>query len=56
MHPDKAARAIRKGLEANKPRIAFPLPMYALVRLMAALPSSLVEKILSDMPRKASFN
>ena len=53
---DKAARVIRTGLENNKARIAFPWPMYALVRLMAVLPRSFVEQLLADMPRKPSFN
>lgn len=38
MDAPRAARIIRRGLMANKARIAFPWPMAALVWLIAALP------------------
>jgi len=53
---DAAARFIRRGLAANRARVAFPLPMYALVRLMAALPRILVDPFMANMPRKPSFD
>jgi hypothetical protein len=37
-----------RGLAANRPRIAFPLPMLALVRLMDLLPEALVQRILGS--------
>ena len=52
MSPEKAARIIRTGLENNKPRIAFPWPMYALVRLVAALPQDFVNRRMWKLPKK----
>ncbi len=53
MPAGRAAEIIRRGLARNKARIAFPWPMYALVRLVAALPSALIEPLLARLPRKA---
>ncbi len=47
-----AAKFIRRGLEANKARIAFPWPMYLLSRLVAALPLSIGDFVLSKAPKK----
>lgn len=52
MPADRAASIIIRGLAANRARIAFPWPIYALVRLLAALPASLVDPILRRAPRK----
>jgi short-subunit dehydrogenase len=52
MPADRAARIIIRGLERNRARIAFPWRMYAGVRLLAALPASLVDPILRRAPRK----
>lgn len=52
MHADKAARIIRKGLERNRGRIAFPLGLYWPTRLFAALPSGLSDMIARRMPAK----
>ncbi|HBM90875.1 MAG TPA: short-chain dehydrogenase [Rhodospirillaceae bacterium] len=52
MKPEKAAKIIRQGLEKNRPRIAFPWPMAALVWLLAALPIRLTEFLLRRLPRK----
>ncbi|MBI4970194.1 MAG: SDR family NAD(P)-dependent oxidoreductase [Rhodospirillales bacterium] len=41
MTAERAAVIIRKGLEGGRGRIAFPLPMLALVWLLAALPDRL---------------
>jgi short-subunit dehydrogenase len=49
---EAAARHIRQGLERNKARIAFPWQMYALTRLVAALPLCLGDFILSKAPKK----
>lgn len=52
MESDKAARIIRRGLIRNKARIAFPWPMYALVRMIAALPPGLIDPLLRTLPEK----
>ena len=52
MDTDKAARIIRRGLARNKARIAFPWRMYALVRLIAALPPGLIDPLLRKLPVK----
>jgi short-subunit dehydrogenase len=52
MPAERAARIIIRGLERNRARIAFPWRMYAGVRLLAALPASLVDPILRLAPRK----
>lgn len=54
MSPERAAEIIRKGLERNQPRIAFPWPMYALGRLVAALPQSWTDRATAHMPKKPS--
>ncbi len=52
MESDKAAQFIRRGLARNRARIAFPWPMYALVRLIAALPPGLTDPLLRTLPEK----
>jgi len=52
MPAEQAARIIQKGLTANRARIAFPWQMYALVRFMAALPQSWLDKFMSRLPKK----
>lgn len=52
MSADRAARIIRKGLAANRGRIAFPWAMYFLVWLSAALPPALTERVTRRFPRK----
>ncbi len=52
MSAEKAARIIRRGLARDRGRIAFPWPMYALVRLIAALPPALSDRLLSRLPEK----
>lgn len=49
---ERAAEIIRDGLARNKARIAFPLPMYMMTRLVAALPLGIGDFILSKAPRK----
>ena len=41
-----AAAIIRRGLARDRARIAFPLPLYLLCRLLAALPQGLADKLL----------
>lgn len=52
MEADKAASIIRIGLARNKPRIAFPWQTYLLTRILAALPLSWTDRLLSKGPRK----
>jgi len=52
MDADRAARLIRRGLARNRGRIAFPLPMYAVVWLFAALPAMVIDPILRRLPEK----
>lgn len=52
MPADKAARIILDGLKRDRARIAFPWPMYAAIRLVAAIPPGLLDPILRRLPRK----
>jgi short-subunit dehydrogenase len=52
MDADRAARIIQRGLARDKARIAFPWPMYALVRLISALPPGLTDLLLRRLPEK----
>jgi short-subunit dehydrogenase len=52
MPADKAARIILGGLKRDRARIAFPWPMYAAIRLVAAIPPGLLDPILRRLPRK----
>lgn len=52
MEADRAARIIRRGLDQNRGRIAFPFRFYALVWLLNALPPGLLDTALSKLPRK----
>jgi short-subunit dehydrogenase len=53
MTAERAAGIIKRGLARNKARIAFPWPMYALTRLVAALPPGIIDPLLARLPRKA---
>jgi short-subunit dehydrogenase len=52
MPVDAAARRIAAGLAANRPRIAFPWPLYWAVRLMEAMPTRLRDLVAGALPRK----
>lgn len=52
MEAEKAAGIIQRGLAANKARIAFPWRLYALIRLITALPSGLTDPLLRRLPEK----
>ncbi len=52
MDAPKAARIIERALSRNKPRIAFPFPMHAMVWLIQAMPPSWSDRLLSDLPLK----
>jgi short-subunit dehydrogenase len=52
MPADRAAGIIRRGIQRNRARIAFPWPVYATVRLLAGLPPALTEPLMRRLPRK----
>ena len=52
MDAAKAARIIRRGLELNKARIAFPWPMYFMAWLLGALPPGWTDPLLRRAPEK----
>ncbi len=52
MTADKAARKIKHGLSRDKARIAFPLPMAAVMWLIAALPGAFRGTLLRCLPKK----
>lgn len=53
MSAPKAASKIIKGLSRNRPRIAFPWPMYSAMWLMSILPLWLVDPLLAKLPKKS---
>lgn len=52
MGVDEAAAVIRRGLSANRGRIAFPWPMHVMARLAGCLPSVLMDAIAGYTPKK----
>ncbi|MHA1151082.1 MAG: SDR family NAD(P)-dependent oxidoreductase [Alphaproteobacteria bacterium] len=52
MDAERAARIIRRGLARDRPRIAFPWPLYAAVWLISALPPRLTDPLLRRLPKK----
>jgi short-subunit dehydrogenase len=52
MSAERAASLIRKGLAANRGRIAFPWRLYALVRLLTAVPQGLSDFIVARTPQR----
>ncbi len=52
MKPEQAAKVIQHGLEGNQPRIAFPWPLYIMVRLLAAMPQRLLDILAAFFPQK----
>lgn len=52
MEADAAARLIKRRLARKPAQIAFPLPLYLAVRLMALLPASLGGWLLARAPKK----
>lgn len=52
MDAERAARIIQRGLSRNRPRIAFPLRLYAVVWTLALLPSLIIDPILRRLPQK----
>jgi short-subunit dehydrogenase len=52
MKGPKAAEIIKRGLAHNKPRIAFPFPMYAAIWLTSVLPMAIIDPIMNRLPKK----
>ena len=52
MEADAAARIIIRGLDRNRARIAFPLPVYLAAQATAALPPGLTDRLFRKLPRK----
>jgi len=52
MPAERAAAIIVRGLARNRARIAFPWRLYAAVRLVAALPPSLIDRLMARLPKK----
>lgn len=50
--PDRAVRAIARGLARNKARIAFPWPLYFMSWLLGALPPAPTDWLLRRLPGK----
>lgn len=48
MEADRAASLIRRKLSRNKPRIAFPWPMYIAARVVGGLPPGLSARIMGQ--------
>jgi short-subunit dehydrogenase len=51
MNSSKAAKIIKKGLDKNKSRIAFPWQLYNLILLITFLPIKLSDYIFSRLPK-----
>ncbi len=54
MSAERAAGIIVNGLAADRARVAFPWPLHAGVRLLAALPPTLRERLAAILPRKGT--
>jgi short-subunit dehydrogenase len=52
MDANRAASIIRRGLERNRGRIAFPLPTYLMAWIVAMLPAALSDALLAHTPAK----
>ncbi len=52
MEPERAAAIIKRGLERNQARIAFPWPHYVAAWLTGALPPAWLDPLLSRLPKK----
>ncbi|MFT6077636.1 MAG: short-subunit dehydrogenase [Myxococcota bacterium] len=55
MDATKAAKIIKKGLEKNRSRIAFPFPLYFVVWLATLISTSITDPIFARLPKKKSL-
>jgi short-subunit dehydrogenase len=52
MKSERAADIVVRGLARNRPRIAFPWPLYAAVTLIGLLPPVLIDPLMRKLPAK----
>jgi hypothetical protein len=52
MQADHAASIIKRGLAAERARIAFPWPLYFGAWLVGLLPPALIDPVLRRLPKK----
>lgn len=52
MDVERASAIMARGLEADRGRIAFPLPMHLMTRIVACLPSAWIDRLAARLPRK----
>jgi short-subunit dehydrogenase len=52
MDAERAARIVARGLAKGRGRIAFPLPIYVAVWLIALLPTAWTDGLLGKLPKK----
>lgn len=52
MDADRAALIIARGLERNRARIAFPLPLAFASWLLSAMPAAVADRLTRKLPRK----
>ncbi|WP_114391853.1 SDR family NAD(P)-dependent oxidoreductase [Oleisolibacter albus] len=52
MDAERSAAIIRRGLAANRARIAYPFPTYCVSWLLGVLPPALTDRLLAAAPRK----
>ena len=52
MDVDRAAAIVARGLARGAARIVFPWRLYAILRIVAALPEPLLDRLLARLPRK----
>jgi short-subunit dehydrogenase len=56
MEAEEAARRTLRGIAAGKVRVAYPLPLYLVARLVGALPPTLVNGIFARLPAKQAMD
>src|SRR3546814_12647666 len=54
MTAERAAAILRRGLAANRARLVFPRPPYALVWLLALLPPGWTDPLMIRLPEQSS--
>jgi short-subunit dehydrogenase len=52
MDAGRAAEIVKRGLARNRARIAFPWRLYAIIRLLAALPPGVTDRVFARLPAK----
>ena len=54
MDADRAVRIMRRGLERNRARIAFPWILQFILRIIAALPPGWIDPLFRKLPKKTA--